>query len=93
MSVVTTRLGEGGRLVLPVEYRKALGLEPGDTVVLALEGGEVRLATPGQAVKRAQALVGRYVRSDRSLADDLIRDRRKEVRREGRKKSAATRRP
>jgi AbrB family looped-hinge helix DNA binding protein len=92
MSVVTTHLGKGGRLVIPAEYRKALGLEPGDPVVLALEGNAVRLATPRQAVKHAQALVGRYIPANRDLADELIRDRRAEVRRETKKRSAGTKR-
>lgn len=92
MSVVTTHLGKGGRLVIPAEYRKALGLEPGDPVVLALEGNAVRLATPRQAVKHAQALVGRYIPRKRDLADELIRDRRAEVRRETQKRSAGTKR-
>ena len=92
MSVITTHLGKGGRLVIPAEYRKALGLEPGDPVVLALEGNAVRLATPRQAVKHAQALVGRYIPENRDLADELIRDRRAEVRRETPKRSAGTKR-
>lgn len=92
MSVIMTHLGKGGRLVIPAEYRKALGLEPGDPVVLALEGNAVRLATPRQAVKHAQALVRRYIPGNRDLADELIRDRRAEVRRETQKRSAGTKR-
>lgn len=92
MFVVTTHMGEGGRLVIPAEYRKALGLEPGDPVVLALEGNEVRLATPRQAVKHAQSLVGRYIAKNQALADKLIRDRRAEVRRETQTRSAGTKR-
>lgn len=47
---------------------------------LVLEGNEVRLVTPRQAVKRAQSLVRQYVSKGRALADDLIKDRRQEVR-------------
>ena len=75
----TVRLGEGGRVVIPAGYRKALGLEPGDEVVMALEDGEVRLMTPKRAVERAQALVRRYIPQDRSLSEDLLRDRREET--------------
>lgn len=92
MSVVTTHMGKGGRLVIPAEYRKALGLESGDPVVLALGNNELRLATPRQAVKHAQALVGRYITKNQALADKLIRDRRAEVRRETQKRSAGTKR-
>ncbi len=34
MQDTKTRLGENGRLVIPAPYRKALGLQTGDEVVL-----------------------------------------------------------
>jgi hypothetical protein len=58
-------------------------------VFLVLDGNEVRLVTPRQAVKRAQSLVRQYVSKGRALADDLINDRRHELRL-GRKKRVAT---
>jgi antitoxin PrlF len=85
-----THLNHGGRIVIPVEYRKALGLKPGDDVVLVLEENEVRLVTPRQAVKHAQALVRRYVPKGRMLSDELIQDRREEVRVERKKRSPTT---
>ena len=79
MSGLTTKVGEGGRVVIPAGYRKSLGLKPGDEVVLILEDGEVRLLTPRQAVRRVQALVRRYVPRGRRLADELIQERREEA--------------
>ena len=76
---VKTRLGKGGRVVIPAMYRKALHLKPGDDVVLVLEDGEVRLVTPQRAVERAQALVRRYVPQGRDLSEELLRDRREEA--------------
>ncbi|MBO0796010.1 MAG: AbrB/MazE/SpoVT family DNA-binding domain-containing protein [Ktedonobacteraceae bacterium] len=72
------RLAAGGRIVIPAEYRRALGVQVGDELILRLEAGEVRIFTPRQAVKRAQELVRRYISPDRSLADELIAERRKE---------------
>lgn len=89
MTQIKTHLSQGGRIVIPADYRKALGLKPGDDVVLVLEGNEVRLVTPRQAIKRAQSLVRQFVPKGRALADELIKDRRQEVRLE-RKKRAAT---
>ena len=79
MSETKTKLGEGGRLVIPAEYRKALGLQPGDEVILVLEEGEVRLLTPQRAVQRAQALVRHYIPEGRDLAEELLRERRDEA--------------
>lgn len=87
MAPIKTHLSQGGRIVIPAGYRKALGLKPGDDVVLVLEGNEVRLVTPRQAVKRAQSLVRQFVPKGRTLADELIKDRRQEVRLEGKKRA------
>lgn len=78
MIEIKTKLAEGGRIVIPAEYRQALGLQVGDEIILRLENGEVRIFTPRQAIKRAQELVGRYIPQDRSLADELIAERRME---------------
>lgn len=77
-----TKVGEGGRIVIPVEYRKALGVEPGDEVILVLEGEGVRILTRRQAVKRAQMLVRRYVPEGRSLSEELLQERRAEAARD-----------
>ena len=79
MTEIRVKLGESGRLVIPASCRKALGLKPGDEVILLLEEGEVRLLTPQRAVQRAQALVRRYVPQGRSLVEELLRERRKEA--------------
>jgi AbrB family looped-hinge helix DNA binding protein len=75
---VRTKLAEGGRIVIPVEYRQALGLHVGDEVILHLEDGEVRIFTPQQAIKRAQELIRRYIPEERSLSDELLAERKME---------------
>ena len=74
-----TRISENGRLLIPVAYRKALGIKPGDEVVLRLEDNELHISTSKQALKRARQLVRQYVKADESLVDNLISDRRKEA--------------
>jgi AbrB family looped-hinge helix DNA binding protein len=76
MSEIRVKLTEGGRIVIPVEYRQAPGLHIGDELILRLEDGEVRIFTPQQAIKRAQELVRRYIPQGRSLSDELIAERR-----------------
>ncbi|MEK7849028.1 MAG: AbrB/MazE/SpoVT family DNA-binding domain-containing protein [Chloroflexota bacterium] len=79
MLEVKTRMGAGGRVVIPAGYRRTLGLKPGDEVMLLLEEGEVRLLTPQRAVQRAQALVRRYIPEGRSLVEELLQQRREEA--------------
>lgn len=78
MVKVMTKLGEGGRLVIPAEYRKAMGVDTGDELVLILEENSLRVLTPKEGIRRAQALVRSYIPEGRLLSDELIEDRRKE---------------
>jgi bifunctional DNA-binding transcriptional regulator/antitoxin component of YhaV-PrlF toxin-antitoxin module len=82
MGKVMTKLGEGGRLVIPVEYRKELGVETGDELVLLLEDKSIRVLTPREAIRRAQAIVRSYIPEGPRLSDELIEDRRREAERE-----------
>ncbi|HZR99383.1 MAG TPA: AbrB/MazE/SpoVT family DNA-binding domain-containing protein [Chloroflexota bacterium] len=79
MRVARTRLGSGGRIVIPAEYRNALGLHEGDVVTMRLEGNEIRLYSFKEGVRRAQALVREFVPEGVSLADELIAERRREA--------------
>lgn len=74
------QLGERGRLVLPAQLRRALGLGAGDNVVLELEGEEVRLVPSRTVAARFRGLLGERFR-ERSLVDELIAERRGEAER------------
>ena len=78
MQAIKTKVSEGGRVVIPSEYRKQLGIEIGSEVTIQIVDGEMRIFTLEQAVKRAQTLVQRYVAAGRSLGDELIAERHQE---------------
>lgn len=79
------RIAPGGRVVIPAEFRKALGVRVGDDMVIELEGDELRLRSRQAAIKRVQAMVRKYIADpSRSLADELIAERREEAAREER---------
>lgn len=82
MSSHRARIGEGGRLVIPARLRTELGLRVGDNVILEVQNGELHVRSLKDAVARAQALGRRYVPESRSLADELIAERRREAERE-----------
>ncbi|MGA9520668.1 MAG: AbrB/MazE/SpoVT family DNA-binding domain-containing protein [Myxococcaceae bacterium] len=79
MADYKVRISPGGRIVIPAEVREALGVQEGDSLILRLENDEVRLLTPKQAIKRAQALVRRYSKKGRSLSEELLEERRDEA--------------
>lgn len=82
MSAQSTKITNGGRIVIPVQFRRELGLEAGDEVLVRLVDGEVRIRTRREAIKEAQAIVRRHVRKGRSLVQELKQERRAEAKRE-----------
>jgi AbrB family looped-hinge helix DNA binding protein len=76
MSANVVRVGASGRVVLPAETRRISGIAPGDLLVVVPEPGGVRLITRAEAVRRAQALVAEFVAPGRSLAAELLVERR-----------------
>ena len=79
---VKTRVDRQGRIMLPAEMRRRLGIEPGDTLVIDVGDDVVKLLTRRQALDRARRYLKRFVPDGVSLADELIADRRAEVERE-----------
>jgi AbrB family looped-hinge helix DNA binding protein len=78
----TIALGERGRLVLPAQLRRRLDLHPGDRLIVTVEPeGGFRVVT---AREQARRLLGLYrdLAPGRSLAHELIAERREEARRE-----------
>ncbi|MCU1303217.1 MAG: AbrB family transcriptional regulator [Candidatus Sulfotelmatobacter sp.] len=52
-----TRVDESGRVVIPESFRRALGIQAGDTVVLSIENHELRMTTVRLRLAKAQQLV------------------------------------
>lgn len=77
-----TRIGKGGRVVIPVAFRRALGLVEGDAVVAVLEEDGVRLMSPAHALERARRILRGHVPEDRDLVQELLDERREEAARE-----------
>ena len=75
-----TQIRKGGRLVVPIKLRKALNLKVGDQIIMRLEKDSIRLIPMQRAVGLAQKAVKQYVPKGVSLADELIKERRKEAR-------------
>jgi len=77
-----SRVGADGRIVIPASFRKALGINAGDEVVLRIKDGELRVCTLKARIEQAQRLVRRHVKPGTSLVDELIADRRRAAGRE-----------
>ena len=76
------RINENGRVVIPASFRKALGINHGDEVLLWLEDDELRITTMKNRIARAQRNARKYVKRGVSLVDELIAERREAAKRE-----------
>lgn len=76
------RVNQNGRVVIPAAFRKALGINAGDQLVLRIEDDELRIMTLKRRLERAQRLVRKYVKPGVSLVDELIAERREAAKHE-----------
>ena len=76
------RIGAGGRIVIPHEVRVALAVQEGDDLLLEVDDDGLHVRSVRQAIQRAQQVVAKYVKPGRSLAAELIAERRRESERE-----------
>ena len=83
MKRARARVSSSGRLSIPAEFRKAIGLDRGGDVVVELTGREIRIRTVEEVVAQAQANARRLTagRPDASV-DAFLAERRREAERE-----------
>jgi len=81
-SEVRLKVNENGRLVIPAEFRRALGICAGDEIILTWKDDEIRITTMKKRIERAQRHVRQYVKPGVSLVDELIAERREAAKRE-----------
>ncbi|MCX8103057.1 MAG: AbrB/MazE/SpoVT family DNA-binding domain-containing protein [Candidatus Bipolaricaulota bacterium] len=76
-SVKIVRLGRKGQMVLPKEVREALGLEEGDSVIIALEEkGQALLATPERYAALTRGMLrGTWGQTQQEIERYLQRER------------------
>jgi AbrB family looped-hinge helix DNA binding protein len=81
MKRAPVKISEGGRIVIPIEFRKALGVDVGDELILHMENDKMLLLTRRQAIAYVQEQMSVYRTDgeDRSLSDELIEERRREA--------------
>ncbi|MNC18465.1 SpoVT / AbrB like domain protein [compost metagenome] len=76
MNRTPVKIGEGGLIVIPAEYRKALGIDIGDELILHMESGKMILLTRKQAIEYVQEEMSKYSVNGRVLSEELIAERR-----------------
>ena len=82
MKAVRTKLGKGGRVIIPTAFRQNFHLKTGDDIILHMEDNLIYLTTAEQALRTLQNKVKNYINTtgqNISLTDELITMRRNEA--------------
>ena len=83
MNAIRGRVTESGRVSLPAELRKAIGLDRGGDVVFELNGREIRIRTVDEVIDQAQAITKRLLGGKpEASVDAFLAERRREAKRE-----------
>jgi AbrB family looped-hinge helix DNA binding protein len=82
MKPVLARIDPVGRLSIPAQHRKALGLEAGGPVVVALEGDEVRVRAAAAVMAELQDETARLLSGPEASVDAFLAERHAEAARE-----------
>src|SRR5262249_55888693 len=79
---VALRIGPQGRVVIPAEMRRALEIEPGETLMAHVESDRLVLERREQILGRLRGELRGTVSEGVSMVDELIAERRAEAERE-----------
>lgn len=70
------KMGENGRVVIPMAFRKELKIKAGEELVLRVENNEIHVMSLRQAIEKTQAVVKKYVKTKSLVA--RLKEMRKE---------------
>lgn len=73
------QVAENGRMNLPADVRRALGLNGAGRIILTQDENGVLLTTADHALKRVRALAAPFKQDGRSVVDELLADRREDA--------------
>ena len=73
------RVDKHGRIVLPVELRRELHLEPGEPVSIRVKDGALRITSQREAIRQMQERTRELTGGREGLLDEFIADKRREA--------------
>ncbi len=79
MRLESGRLSEDGSVLLPEEFRAALGLQPRDELLIRLDDNEIRLCSRESGVRWARYKLSQGWEERTSLVEALFAERRAEA--------------
>jgi len=79
---VSSKINQNGRIVIPAAIRQEMGLKAGESLLMEVEDGVLRIESHRARIRRVSESLRQLIPPERCLSDELIADRREEARRE-----------
>lgn len=76
---IRTKIGAGGRIIIPSIIRQKLHMSVGDEVIIHVKEEELYITTTEHALLKIRAKVKKHNREKISLVDELLATRRAEA--------------
>jgi AbrB family looped-hinge helix DNA binding protein len=76
------KINQNGRIVIPAALRRQMGIKAGESVLMEVEDGVLRMESHRARIRRIQQEFAQYIRPGVLASDELIAERREEARRE-----------
>lgn len=73
-TVACVRIVEGGRIVIPANFRKAIGAKEGDTLILQLDETGLKLMTRAEGLRKAREILAPFLIGP-SLTQEMLEER------------------
>jgi AbrB family looped-hinge helix DNA binding protein len=80
--VLRAKVNASGRVVIPAELRKELGIKAGDQLLFEVKGRELRMTTLRERIAKVQQEMKKYFPPGTRLSDELIAERREAAKHE-----------
>ncbi|MGB6744944.1 MAG: AbrB/MazE/SpoVT family DNA-binding domain-containing protein [Terracidiphilus sp.] len=74
-----TKLSPNGRIVIPAAIRDELEIKPGESLLMEVEDGVLRIESYRSRIRRIQKEFAHLVPPGRCVSDELIAERRQEA--------------
>jgi len=79
---VRCKINQNGRIVIPAAIRHEMGLKPGDSLLMEVEDGVLRIESYLARIRRIQREIAPFAKPGILASDEMIAERREEARRE-----------
>ncbi|MGA2351789.1 MAG: AbrB/MazE/SpoVT family DNA-binding domain-containing protein [Terracidiphilus sp.] len=79
---VSSKINQNGRIVIPSAIRQQMGIKAGESLLMEVEDGVLRIESYHARIRRIQREIAQFAKPGILASDELIAERREEARRE-----------